>query len=59
MRQYAVLKGKTFTLKNGVKILQGTIKLNPVNNYCKTRQEVKKRSGGQSSIFIIGCDKLS
>lgn len=42
MRQYAVLKGKTFTLKNGVKILQGTIKLNPVNNYCKTRQEVKK-----------------
>ena len=58
MRQYAVLKGKTFTLKNGVKILQGTIKLNPVNNYCKTRQEVKKSSGGQSSIFIIGCDKL-
>lgn len=37
---------------------QGTIKLNPVNNYCKTRQEVKS-SGGQSSIFIIGCDKLS
>ena len=37
-----VYKRQTFTLKNGVKILQGTIKLNPVNNYCKTRQEVKK-----------------
>ena len=35
MRQYAVLKGKTFTLKNGVKILQGTIKLNPVNSIIK------------------------
>ena len=41
-RASELLKGKTFTLKNGVKILQGTIKLNPVNNYCKTRQEVKK-----------------
>jgi hypothetical protein len=28
-QQYAVLKGKTFTLKNGVQILQGAIKLNP------------------------------
>ena len=41
-RASELLKGKTFTLKNGVKILQGTIKLNPVNNYCKTRQEEKK-----------------
>ena len=53
MRQYAVLKGKTFTLKNGVKILQSAIKLNPVNDYCKTS------SGDQSTIFVIGCDKLS
>jgi len=29
VRQYAVLKGKSFTLTNGVQILQGAIKLNP------------------------------
>ena len=27
--KYAVLKGKSFTLTNGVQILQGAIKLNP------------------------------
>ena len=27
--EYAVLKGKSFTLTNGVQILQGAIKLNP------------------------------
>lgn len=38
-QQYAVLKGKTFTLKNGVQILQGAIKLNPAGIYYKAGQE--------------------
>ncbi len=37
VRQYAVLKGKTFTLTNGVHILQCPIKLNPALNYCNTK----------------------
>jgi len=42
VRQYAVLKGKSFTLTNGVQILQGAIKLNPAQDYCKAKREVKK-----------------
>ena len=38
VRQYAVLKGKTFTLTNGVHILQCPIKLNPALNYYKAKR---------------------
>ena len=33
--------GKTYTLKNGVQILQGAIKLNPAGIYYKARQEAE------------------